>query len=150
MRFQCEMAGVEEADDSVGNVALEGFGTGRQEERIVLAPDGKERWPLRPEVVVKSGIERYVTCIVEEQVELNLVVAGPRQQSIVERVGLRCDQCLIRHTVDVLPFRGLGPQEFADGIAISGARLLPILPDWSLAGTQAFFVRVAGLRGDRT
>jgi hypothetical protein len=39
MRFQCEMAGVEEADDRTGNVPLERLGTGRQEERIVLAPD---------------------------------------------------------------------------------------------------------------
>jgi hypothetical protein len=40
MRLQREVAGVEEADDRIGNVAFKGFGSWRQEERIVLAPYG--------------------------------------------------------------------------------------------------------------
>src|SRR5262249_23721980 len=40
MRFQREMARVEEADDSPRNIALERLGTGRQKKRIILAPGG--------------------------------------------------------------------------------------------------------------
>ena len=47
MRFQGEMAGVEEADDRTGHVPLERLGTRRQEERIVLAPDREEGWRYR-------------------------------------------------------------------------------------------------------
>ena len=42
MGLQREVAGVEEAHDRVGDVALEGLGAGRQEERIVLSPHRQE------------------------------------------------------------------------------------------------------------
>ena len=45
MRFECEMSGVEEDDLRAGIVALEGFGPGREKERIGLAPDGEGRRP---------------------------------------------------------------------------------------------------------
>jgi hypothetical protein len=38
--FECEMSGVDEVDFSLGVIALVGFGARRQEEGIVLAPDG--------------------------------------------------------------------------------------------------------------
>jgi hypothetical protein len=38
MRFQREVAGVEEADNRTRIVPLERLGTGREEERVVLAP----------------------------------------------------------------------------------------------------------------
>jgi hypothetical protein len=45
--LQREMAGVEQVDFGVPIIALKGFGARRQEERIVLAPDSQQRWPLR-------------------------------------------------------------------------------------------------------
>ena len=41
--FESEMPGVEELHFRIGIVPLEGFGTGRKEERIVLAPYRKQR-----------------------------------------------------------------------------------------------------------
>jgi alpha/beta hydrolase fold len=38
VRFQREVAGVEEAHDRTGNITLERLGAGRQKERVVLAP----------------------------------------------------------------------------------------------------------------
>src|SRR6516162_3340725 len=43
MRFQREMAGVEEADDRARIVSLERLGAGRQKERVVLAPHRQKR-----------------------------------------------------------------------------------------------------------
>ena len=42
VRFQRGVSGIEELDLRIGNTALEGLGTGRQKERIVLAPHRKE------------------------------------------------------------------------------------------------------------
>src|SRR5262249_16884679 len=56
MRFQGEMAGVEEANDCIGHVPRERLGTGRQEERIVLAPNREEGWLVRAEIVLEGRI----------------------------------------------------------------------------------------------
>ena len=53
-RLQREMAGIEEMHLGVGVVALEGLGAGRQEERIVLAPDRQQR-RLGAQVALESG-----------------------------------------------------------------------------------------------
>jgi hypothetical protein len=85
MRLQREMAGVEEANDRTGNVAFESLGTGRQEERIVLAPHCQKRWPMGAEVVLEGRIKRDVALVVAEQIELDLIGAGARQIEIVQR-----------------------------------------------------------------
>ena len=58
MCLQREVAGIEESDHRVRNIAFERFGAGRQEERIVLAPDRQERRPMLTEVVLERRIER--------------------------------------------------------------------------------------------
>jgi hypothetical protein len=53
MRFQREMAGVEEADNRTRIVPLESLGAGRQKERVVLAPHRQERRLVRAEVFLE-------------------------------------------------------------------------------------------------
>ena len=53
--LQGEVTGVEEADDRVGNIALEGLGARRQEERVVLTPHREQWGPVRAEVLVEFG-----------------------------------------------------------------------------------------------
>ena len=53
VRLQREVAGVEEADLCLWNVALKRFGARRKEERIVLAPHRQKRRLVRPEVVLE-------------------------------------------------------------------------------------------------
>src|SRR6188508_426857 len=84
MCLQREVTGVEEADDGARNVALEGFGAGRQEEGIVLAPYCKERRLVGAEIGLEGRIKRYVALIVAKQIELQLSRAGPGQIPIVE------------------------------------------------------------------
>src|SRR4029453_11444280 len=80
--FQREMAGVEEAHRGVWNIALERFGPGRQKERIVLAPHRQERRLVGTEIALESRIERDVTLVVAEQIELHLIGAGSRQLEV--------------------------------------------------------------------
>ena len=83
MRFERKVAGVVEVHFGVRTIASEGLGSGGQEEGIILTPNGKERRPLRREVIMELGMERDITRTIEEQVELDLVVTGPRQGLIV-------------------------------------------------------------------
>src|ERR1700757_4659661 len=65
--LQGEVARVEEADLGVGEVALEGFGPGGQEERVVLTPHREQRRPAGAEVLLERRVERHVARVVEEQ-----------------------------------------------------------------------------------
>src|SRR5271156_845368 len=73
MGLQCEVAGIEEANDRVRNVALESFGPRRQEERIISAPHRQKRWPMHAKITLKLRIECDVALIVAEQIELDLI-----------------------------------------------------------------------------
>src|SRR6516162_3442240 len=53
MRFQREVAGVEEADNRTRVVPLERLSAGRQKKRVVLAPHRQERRLLRAEVFLE-------------------------------------------------------------------------------------------------
>src|SRR5436309_6132544 len=99
MRFQREVTRVEESDDGTGNIPLERLGAGRQEERVVLAPHRQQRRPVRAEVFLERRVQRDIAGIIEAQVELDLVVAGPSEQRRVQRVALGRDQRLVWHAM---------------------------------------------------
>jgi hypothetical protein len=80
-----KVACVEQLHLCVPVVALERFRTARKKKRIVLAPDGQQRWLLGAEVILEFGIQRHVAGVVQEKVELDLVVAGPGQERGIER-----------------------------------------------------------------
>ena len=69
--FKSEMPGVEEANRSLGYIAPERLGTGRQKEGIVLSPCGQERRPLGAKVVLKLRVQGDVALVVTEQVQLH-------------------------------------------------------------------------------
>src|SRR6516164_7925744 len=53
MRFQREVAGVEEADNRTRIVPLERLSAGRQKKRVVLAPHRQKRRLVRAEVILE-------------------------------------------------------------------------------------------------
>src|SRR5262245_18915135 len=126
VRFQREVPRIEEAHDRTRKIALERLGAGRQKEWIVLAPHRQQRRPVGAEVVVKLRIQRDIAGVVEEQVELDLVVARPSEQRRIERIALGRDQRLVGHAVHVLPPGGLGRQELPKRRAVVGRGLLPV------------------------
>src|SRR5215469_10459043 len=135
VRCEGEMAGVEEADFGVGVIAPESFSAGREEERVVLAPDREQGRLLRAEVFLEFRVEGNVAGVIEEEIELDLVVAGTGEERGVEGVGLGSDQ-------------RFGGEEVAECGAVLRGRFLPIFLDRIPALAEAFFVGVAVLRND--
>ena len=74
-----EMSGIKEVNLSIGIVAFESLGAGRQEEGIILSPDREQRRLFRSEVVLKLRIKRHIAGIVQEEIQLNFVIPRPRQ-----------------------------------------------------------------------
>src|SRR5712692_5607491 len=95
--FQSEVAGVVETHLGARVVALERLSTRGQKERIALAPDRQQRRLLGAEIFLELGIERDIAGIIQKQVKLDLVIAGPGQERGVEFVSFRRQQ---RHILD--------------------------------------------------
>jgi len=127
-----KMAGVEEMHFGVRIVALERLGAGRQKERIVLAPHREQRRLTLGKISLELGIEGDVAGIVEEEIELDLIVARAGKQRAVERVRLWRDLGRIGDPVGVLPLRRVGREERAQLLPVRRSRILPI----ALAGDQ--------------
>src|SRR5215831_1073658 len=150
MRFQREMAGVEELHLDLRIVPLERLGAGRKEEGVVLAPDRQDRWALGAEVLLELRVQRDVTRVVQEQIELDFVVTGPSKQRRVERIALGRDQRCVRHAVQILPLGCLGLEKVAERRPVLGRGLLPVALDRVPALTEPLLIRVAVLRDDRS
>src|SRR6516165_2559283 len=115
VRFEREVACVQQLDIGAGDVTFEGFGSGGQEERVVAAPDGQQRWLMGAEVVLEPRVEVDVAGVVEEEVELDFVRARPGQVVIVEGVAVGRDQRRVGYSVGVLPHGCFGLEHAADG-----------------------------------
>src|SRR5687767_2781806 len=76
VRLQGEMPGVEQMHFRLRVVALVSLGAGRQEERVVFAPDSQNGRLACAEELLEFRIERDVGLIVAEQVQLNVRAAG--------------------------------------------------------------------------
>src|SRR5215510_7114244 len=113
--LQSKMAGIEQMDFRLWVVAFERFRASRQKERIVLAPHRKKRRLLCTKVVLEFWVERDVALIVSEQIQLDLVIAGPGKQRRVEGPGIGRKPFRFGCAVRVLPLRGLWRQEGAQG-----------------------------------
>src|SRR5215467_3357568 len=74
--FQREMPGIEKLNLRARYVFPIRFGSCRNEERIVFAPDRKQRGLRFAKIFLKFGIEPYVRGIVQKQIELNLFLSA--------------------------------------------------------------------------
>src|SRR5215469_10388336 len=92
VRLQRKVPGVQEADIGIRDVAFVRFGSSRQEERVVLAPDRQQQRLMLPEVRLERGVESDITGVVEEQIELHLVRSQARQIVIVQRAAVGRNQ----------------------------------------------------------
>src|SRR5580698_3164212 len=147
--LQREVAGVEKANDGVGNVAFESLGAPRKKEGVVLAPRREEGRLVRAEIGLEGRIQRDVGLIVPEQIELHVVGAGASEIVVVERISVRRDMCRVGRAVRILPDRRLGLEKGAQGVSIGRRSVLPIGADRIPALAQPFFVGIAVLRNDR-
>src|SRR5262245_14252924 len=81
--FQREVPGVEQVELYHLEVSLVRLGPGRRKDLVVPAPHNQHRRLVLPEVLLPSRVERRVTAVAQEQVELDLVVALAIQQVLV-------------------------------------------------------------------
>lgn len=70
MRLKREVPSIDELDFSFGDVPLEGFSTGWDENGVVLAPDGKDGRFRFTEVFLEIGVKCLVRAVVLEDIEL--------------------------------------------------------------------------------
>jgi hypothetical protein len=117
LALQREMTGIEQMNFRIWIVALERFSAGRQEERIILAPDREKRWPLRAKILLKFRVERDVALIVTKQIELDLVIAGSSELGRVARRSQECRsrpaRASARRNLRAVAFRCKADQQFA-------------------------------------
>lgn len=121
--FQREVARIVEINFRVRIISNERFGACGQEERIVLTSDSEQRRPLRAEIFLEPGIECDVAGVIQEEVKLDLVIAGPGQQCGVELVRFGRYQRLVLHAVKILRLGRFGRKKFAQRAAIFCRRL---------------------------
>src|SRR6516162_11013095 len=105
--FQREVAGVEQVELQRLEVPLVRLGPGRREDLVVPAPRDQHRRLVLPEVLLPPRVERRVTAVAQEQVELDLVVPLSIQQILVRGPAVRRDELGVRDAVAVLPTGGL-------------------------------------------
>src|SRR5581483_9015936 len=120
------MAGVEEMDLGIGNIALEGVRARWKKERIVLAPDGEERWTPRAEILLEFRIEGDIALVVTDEIELDLVIPGPCQQCRIQGPGIGRKPFRVRLAVGVLPARRFRREKGTERRAVLRRRVLPI------------------------
>ena len=69
---------------SIGQVVLEGFGTGWNERRVILSPDSQQWGLISTEVLLKFRVEGNVRAIVENEVILHLGAAWLADIIVIE------------------------------------------------------------------
>src|SRR5580704_208825 len=143
------MSRVKELNLCCGYVLPKRFGSHWNEERIVLAPDRKQGRFRFAKIFLEFRIELHVRRVVQKQIELNLFVPGPFEQSRIQCVGLWRNALWICYTVGVLPPRPARCQNgLAEDVPVLCRGRGPILSDRSPSLTKAFFVCVAILRNN--
>src|SRR5262249_22245016 len=89
LAFKREMTRIEQMHLGIRNILPERLGAGGQEKRIVLAPYGQQRRALRPGILLEFGIERDVTLIVAQQIQLDPGHVGSSKERGIESPGIR-------------------------------------------------------------
>ena len=143
------MPGVQELNLGIGNIASVSLRAGRHKERVILSPHCKQRRPARTEIFLEFRIEGDIAGIVQEQIELNLFVAGTCQESGIQLVCFGRNQRFILDAIRILRLRSLRCEKCTQRQAILFRRLLPVFLDRIPTLAETFFIRVAVLRDDR-
>src|SRR5215467_13894094 len=141
------MPRIKELNPRVRQVLSKCLCSWRDEKRIILAPDRKQWRPRLSKIFLELRIKPHVRRIVQKQIELNLFVSWPFQQSPIQCVRLRRNAFWIGDALRVLPTSSFQCQDvLADYPPVICRGLSPILPDGGPGVTEPFFVGVSILR----
>src|SRR5580692_11563238 len=101
MGLEGEVAGIKEFNYRVWQILFERFSAGRQEKGIFIAPDSQEGGLIFPEIFMKRGIQGDVRSVILEKVQLQLFDVLAVEQELVQGIGFRGYQALIRHPGEI-------------------------------------------------
>jgi len=96
--FGCKVARIEQLHGCVWVVAAVSFGARRNEKRIVLTPDRQKRRLPFPKILLKCRVKFQIR-VVEEEVQLDFHVAGPRDHGGIDRATIVSDPNTAPRTV---------------------------------------------------
>lgn len=94
---------------------------------------------------MEGRIEGNVACVVQHQVELDLVRLRAQHVPRVERDPIGRNRSDLRNAMLVLPADRAWRQQLAKRLSIGIARITPVAFDWIPPVTQAFLIGVAVL-----
>ena len=97
---------------------------------------------------MKLRVGGNVRLVVAEQIQLNLVIAGPVQEMLVQREAFRRNTRSVRLALQVLKLRRTGLEKSAKIVSVFIGWILPVGLDGIPAITQPFLVGIAIL-GDQ-
>src|ERR1700735_877020 len=111
--LQREMARIEKMKIGVRQIPEIRSGAISGEYLVILTPyDQRRRFTLVKEGL-ELGIKRNVAAVIVEQIQLNVLVAGPVQQHLVVQPVVRVDARQIADTIGVLELRRGGKHKKA-------------------------------------
>ena len=148
MLFQQKVATVDQVQFRFGQVAQERLRSRHDEEGIVLPPHDERARLVLAEVFVPRVVERHVRGVVVKEVELNGVIAGSVQQSLVEGVAVRAHRRRVFRTMRVLEDRRLLGQQRARRLLRLLVTIRPERLQRLEGGADAFHVSIAVLHDD--
>jgi hypothetical protein len=103
--LQREVAGVERAELDGLQVLFVRLGPCRWEDGVVLTPGDEGRRLVFAEVVLPKGVLCWVAGVAVEQRQLDLLVAGPVEERLIDGPGVGADRLYVADPVRVLPRR---------------------------------------------
>src|SRR5579872_714155 len=144
-----KMSGIEELHLRVRQVFSKCLCSRRNKKGIVLAPNRKQTRLQLTKIFVELRIEPQVRRVIQKEIELNVFVPRPFEQSRIQRVRFWRNNLRICDAVGVLPARSTSRQNaLAEYLSVFFRRCRPVLSYWCPRFTKAFFVGVSVLRND--
>src|SRR3984893_11008885 len=127
----------------IPEVTWVGCGTLWGEDEVVLAPDDQSRWLILSKEGLELRIERHISLIAVEQIQLDLGIPRAVQPDLIQRPGRWIQQRAVGHAVFILPSRRFRIDQETDGLSILRCRIVPVFLDWIPELPEAFIVSVA-------
>ena len=144
---QGEMAGVEQVDFAIRQIALERLRTGSDERGIVPPPDHQSRWLVLAQPRLPRRIRSDVCPVVVQQIGLDLALAGSRQVGVLVSPGVRVITFGMRGAEGVTLFGRCERHERIEHFRMR-FRIGPILRNAGPLGAQAFLIGI-GILDDK-
>ena len=109
--FEREVTCIEQMELHVLQVALVRIRPGGRKDFVILAPYDQRRRLMLSKVGLPLGIKRRIATVVIEHLELNLLISGAVEQTLINVPIVGADCFRVTDAVGVLPLCGAGRQK---------------------------------------